>query len=185
MHLAIVGRAGALTTLVALTSCGRPAVENAPAAAPARKAGLWEQTLTRDGKAGRLGVLTLCFDAATDRKLSVFGRHFGSGDCQRSVTSDPDGVYHFASTCSLGAGMVVKSSGTASGVFGANYKVHSEVSVVGAPFELANGMHVIDISGRYKGPCPAGMRPGDASLGSGLKVNIDRLPQIAQAMTGS
>jgi len=184
MRLVIVRRAGALT-LLALTSCGRPAVESAPAAPPARRAGLWEQTLTRDGKAGRLGVLTLCFDAATDRKLSVFGRHFGAGDCQRSVTSDPAGVYHFASTCSLGAGMVVKSTGTASGDFGASYKVHSEVSVAGAPFEPANGMHVIDISGRYKGPCPAGMRPGDASLGSGLKVNIDRLPQIAAAMAGS
>jgi hypothetical protein len=28
------------------------------------------------------------------------------------------------------------------------------------------------------------MRPGDVSLGSGLKVNMDRLPQIAAALSG-
>jgi hypothetical protein len=47
-----------------------------------------------------------------------------------------------------------------------------------------NGMHVIDIAGRYEGACPATMRPGDVNLGSGLKVNMDRLPQIASAVTG-
>ena len=184
MRMAIVGRAGALVTLATLAGCGKPVSDGAAAAVPTRRAGLWEQVLTRDGKPGRLGVLDICLDAAADQKLSAFGRHFGEGKCERTVTRDAAGVYHFASSCNLENGAVAKTMGTATGDFGAGYSVHSEVNVSGAPFGPMNGMHVVDISGRYKGPCPSGMRPGDVSLGSGLKVNMDRLPKIAEAMGG-
>ena len=171
--------------LATLTGCGKVDGDAASSAAtPSRKAGLWEQVVTRDGKPGRLGVLTLCVDAATDHQLGVFGRHVAKGDCDRTVTRDAAGVYHFVSTCTLNNGTVVKTMGAASGDFASGYKVHSEVNISDAPFAPMNGMHVIDISGRYEGACPATMRPGDVSLGSGLKVNMDRLPQIASAVTG-
>jgi hypothetical protein len=170
--------------LAALTGCGKIDDGGSTAATPSRKAGLWEQVLTRDGKPGHLGVLTLCVDAATDHELGVFGRHVGKDDCDRTVTRDPAGVYHFVSTCTLSNGTLVKSMGTASGDFASGYKVHSEVNISGAPIAPMNGMHVIDIAGRYEGACPASMRPGDVSLGSGLKMNMDRLPQIASAVGG-
>jgi hypothetical protein len=182
------GRNGAafacVIALAALTGCGKFEGGGSSAAAPSRRAGLWEQVLTRDGKPGRLGVLSLCVDAATDHELGVFGRHVGKGDCDRAVTRDATGAYHFASTCTLSNGTLVKSMGTASGDFASGYKVHSEVNISGAPIAPMNGIHVIDISGRYQGACPATMRPGDVSLGSGVKVNMDRLPQIASAVTG-
>jgi hypothetical protein len=170
--------------LAALAGCGKVDGDGSTAATPSRKAGLWEQVLTRDGKPGRLGVLTMCVDAATDHELGIFGRHVGKGDCDRTVTRDPTGVYHFVSNCTLSNGTLVKSMGTASGDFASGYKVHSEVNISGAPIAPMNGMHVIDIAGRYEGTCPATMRPGDVSLGSGLKVNMDRLPQIASAVGG-
>jgi hypothetical protein len=140
--------------------------------------------LTRDGKPGRLGGLRLCLDAAADRKLAVFGRHFAKGECQRSVSRDADGAYHFNSTCRLDDGAVVDSRGVATGDFQTGYDVRSEIDVTGAAIDPMNGAHRIEISGRYKGPCPSSMRPGDVSLGSGLKVNMDRLPQIAAALSG-
>jgi hypothetical protein len=170
--------------LAALSGCGRVPEAGAAASTPSRKAGLWEQVLTRDGKPDRLAVLTLCVDAATDHKLGVFGRHVSAGDCDRVITRDPSGVYHFVSTCSLTNGTLVKSTGTASGDFAAGYKVHSEVDISGAPLPPMNGTHVIDITGRYQGQCPSNMRPGDVSLGSGMKVNMDNLPQIASAVGG-
>jgi hypothetical protein len=199
MRMARVRRAGGLATqarpgesaafacvivMSTLTGCGKVDGQGSAAAMPSRKAGLWEQVLTRDGKPGRLGVLTLCVDAATDHKLGVFGRHVGRGDCDRTVTRDAAGVYHFSSTCSLTNGTTVRSMGTASGDFGSGYTVHSEVNISGAPIAPMNGMHVIDITGRYEGACPATMRPGDVSLGSGMKVNMDNLPQIASAVSG-
>jgi hypothetical protein len=173
-----------VAALTALTGCDKFDTAGSSATAPARKAGLWEQVLTRDGKPGRLGVLTLCVDAATDHEMGVFGRHVGKGDCEKTVTRDASGVYHFASTCTLSNGTLVKSMGTAVGDFGSGYKVHSEVNVSGAPIAPLNGMHVIDITGRYEGACPAAMKPGDVSLGSGLKVNMDRLPQILSDVSG-
>jgi hypothetical protein len=173
-----------VAALTALTGCGKFDAGGAAATAPARRAGLWEQVLTRDGKPGRLGVLTLCVDAATDHQLGVFGRHIGKGDCEKTVTRDLSWVYHFASTCTLSNGTLVKSMGTAVGDFGSGYRVHSEVNVTGAPIAPLNGMHVIDISGRYEGACPSTMKPGDVALGSGLKVNMDRLPQILSDLSG-
>jgi hypothetical protein len=154
------------------------------ASTPSRKAGLWEQVLTRDGKPERLGALSLCVDAATDHEMGVFGRHLGKSDCERTMSRDAAGVYHFESVCTLTDGTVVKSAGAASGDFETGYKVHTQVNINGAPLAPMNGMHVIDITGRYQGPCPSTMRPGDVSLGSGLKVNLDRLPQIASAVAG-
>jgi hypothetical protein len=170
--------------LTALGGCGRIDGAASQASAPSRKAGLWEQVLTRDGKPERLGVLTLCVDAATDHELGVFGRHVGKGDCDRTVTRDAAGVYHFASACTLSNGTLVKTMGTASGDFGSGYKVHSEVNISDAPLAPMNGMHVIDIAGRYEGACPATMKPGDVSLGPGMKVNMDHLPQIVSDVAG-
>lgn len=181
------GDSAALACVIALatlTGCGKIDAGGSTAAVPSRKAGLWEQVLTRDGRPERLGVLTLCVDAATDHEIGIFGRHVGKGDCERTVTRDAVGVYHFASSCSLSNGTLVKSMGTASGDFGTGYKVHSEVNISGAPIGPMNGMHVIDITGHYEGACPSTMKPGDVSLGSGLKVNMDRLPQIASAVAG-
>lgn len=173
-----------VVAMAALSGCGKIDGDGSTAAAPSRKAGLWEQVLTRDGQPGRLGVLTLCVDAATDHEMGVFGRHVGKGDCERTVTRDSAGVYHFVSACPLSNGTVIKSMGTAMGDFSSGYKVHSEVNVSGAPFAPMNGTHVIDISGRYEGACPSTMKPGDVSLGSGLKVNMDRLPQILSDVAG-
>jgi hypothetical protein len=181
--MAPLARAGACAGLAILAACGRPSGEQA-AAPPARKAGLWEQSLTRDGQPGRLGVLRVCLDAATDSKFAVFGRHFAKGACQRSVTRTADGIYHFSSTCADADGATVKVMGTAAGDFATGYKVRSEVNVSGAALGSLNGMHEVDMTGRYLGPCPPDMRPGDVNLGSGLKVNIDRLPQIARAVGG-
>ena len=80
------------------------------------------------------------------------------------------------------SGAVVTSRGVATGDFGSGYEVRSEVAIKDAPFEAMNGLHSVTITGRYKGPCPPGMRPGEVNLGSGVKVSIDRLSQIAGAL---
>lgn len=185
MGKASFARASAIAvSLAAAAGCGKPTDGGVATAPPARKAGLWQQSLIRDGQPGRLGGLKICVDAATDHKLSVFGRRFNQSNCRRSVTRDPGGVYHFSSTCTLETGATAEAMGTASGDFGSSYTVHTEVNVSGAPIEAMNGMHEIKIQARYLGPCPTDMRPGDVYLGSGMKVNVDRLPQIASALGG-
>jgi hypothetical protein len=175
-------RAGAVVILATLAGCDKPAES---AAVPKRAPGLWEQVLTRDGKPGRLGGLKMCLDADADARMGVFGRHFAKGDCKHSITRDAQGAYRFSSTCRMEDGAVVISRGVATGDFKTAYRVRSDIDVTGAPFPPMNGPHEIEVSGHYVGPCPVGMRPGDVNLGSGLRVNLDRLPRIAGALAGS
>ena len=181
MRIAEVARVCAFGALVVLAACGKPADAPDAANAPMRKAGLWELKLTRDGKSGKLGWLKVCLDAATDSRLGVFGRHFAKGDCQRSITRQDDGAYRFSSTCTVGGGAVVATHGVATGDFNTGYTIRSDINVTGAPFEPMNGSHAITIEGRFNGPCPAGLRPGEVSLGTGMKVSIDQLSKLAGA----
>src|SRR4051794_3993155 len=65
----------------------------AAVAAPMRRAGLWEQTMMRDGGQAMgpmAGPVKLCLDATTDAQMHVFGRQFGRGMCQQqAVTRGP------------------------------------------------------------------------------------------------
>ncbi len=185
MRIVIFARAGAMATLASLAGCGKPVGESASTGMPTRRPGLWEQVLTRDGKPGKLGRLKICLDAASDLKLGVFGRHFAKGECQKSVSHDATGAYHFSSSCSLKGGELVSTRGAANGDFTSRYDVQSDISVSGSPVEPMNGTHAIHITGRYRGPCPAGMRPGEINVGAGMKINIDRLPTFLGGSVGS
>ena len=185
MRTAVIRTTATLTVVLALAGCDRKAGEASSTSIPARKAGMWELSLNRDGKPGRLGSLRACLDAAADSKLSVFGRHFASGDCRRKIDRDAGGVYHFSSTCTNANGATINTMGTATGDFQSGYQVHSEVNVSGAPYAPMNGMHMVDLSGRYLGACPGGVKPGDVALGSGLKVNLDQLQRLAEAVNAS
>jgi hypothetical protein len=181
MRRSTIAHVWAMAALASLTGCAKPASEPAGAAMPVRKAGLWDLKMTRDGKAGKLGALRICLDAATDERLGVFGRHFGTGACQRAITQEPGGVYRFESSCKLGNGATVATRGVASGSFDSAYDIRSDVKVSGAPFEPMNGDHEIAISGRFIGACPPGMNAGDINLGSGMKVSLDQLSKLAGA----
>jgi len=185
---------------LALSGCHKPSSANTanPAAAattppatpaasagafPARKAGLWVETMTRDGKTGPMGgSIKMCIDAATDAKLSTFGHQMGKSAChQQSTTRGPDGSYHFATTCTVGAAGTIVSNGSATGDFSSKYVIHDESNVSGAPVAAMNGRHVTEITATYQGPCPPDMVPGDMQMGEGMKVNINRLPRAGQA----
>ena len=147
--------------------------------APTRKAGLWEQTMMRDGKPamGPMGgKVSLCLDAEIGAKMHVFGRQMGRGMCQQqSLTRNLDGSYAFASSCDFPGGGKAVSKGTANGDFNSRYVVRSDSDVTGAPFERMNGDHTMEMTAVWKGPCPAGMKPGDMLMGNGMKVNMAQM----------
>lgn len=154
-------------------------------AEPTRKSGLWEQSMANDGKPMPLGKMRVCTDPTTDAKASLFGQKGAESMCSQHSTSRAlDGSYTFASTCNLGSGGVVTSKGTARGDFSTAYHVHLESSVTGASVEAMNGQHVMDMDGKYLGPCPAGVAPGDVVLGNGMKFNGAKLRGAAKALSG-
>jgi hypothetical protein len=178
-----------IALLALLAGCGKSGVANPPQSGasgpsshmPARKAGFWIQTMTHDGKPGRMGEMRMCIDSATDAKLSMIGRQLGKAPCPRTVTRRADGAYSFISTCKMGRAGVITSRGVASGDFSSSYRVHSESDVSGARFGPMNGHHVTDVEGRYLGACPPGMAPGDITI-SAFKVNLHKLAGIGGAL---
>lgn len=176
-------RGGARPAVSAPSTGGVPVSLTAP---PARRIGLWEQTLSRDGASpAMVGTLRVCIDAGSETDLSVFGTKLGKSLCrQRSVTRDSDGAYAFTSTCDMGEAGVATSAGTLTGDLSSHYQVHDESETTGAAVATMNGRHVTDINATWLGACPADMAGGDVILANGMKVNLNKLGAAAQAMSG-
>jgi hypothetical protein len=162
-------RAAAFTFLImaagaGLTGCGGPAqlsvAHHSEDPWPNRKAGLWAQTLTRDGQVARSHVALICLDGGPITDVATLGHRLGARDCDRSVVRDADGAYHFVSACSLGAGARMTTKGVASGDFTSRYQIDAEMGVDGAPIAALDGHHQLKLMGEYRGPCPAGAAPG-------------------------
>ena len=120
MRRALLILAGAM----ALGACHRSpdaAVTGAPEAQlPKRRAGLWQETVMRDGKPISMGRTRICADPRKDSKTSVFGRKLGHEICpNHAIVRDPDGAYSFTSTCDMGPAGKITARGRASGDFSA------------------------------------------------------------------
>ncbi len=170
--------------IAALTGCGRHdggASKTAGTTPGVRRAGLWRQTVVRDGRSTPLGPMRVCIDAATDAKMTMIGHAVGGSRCTRSSVKAPDGSITFHSMCSFGRAGVVESSGAVQSDFSSSYRLHAVSTVHGSVYGPMNGPHVTDISASYVGPCPSGMSPGEVIIGPGLKINLDRLPLAGAA----
>jgi len=192
--------------LAVLAGCSKPKTDaNAPAAAdagaavstggsasqtnilehmPARKEGLWIQTMSHNGAATSLGEMRMCLDAAADQKFGMLGRGMTNTMCQTAVSRGLDGAYAYSASCKMGAAGTVTSKGTITGDFSSAYKVHSESDVDMSGAGRPPRHSVTDVEARYAGPCPAGMVAGDMEMGHGIKFNINKMPNLGQAMGG-
>ncbi len=165
--------------LAALAACGRPShgVSRAgDTGTGLRRAGLWRQTVVRDGKPAPFGPIRICVDSATDAKMTMIGQAVAGSRCTRTVAKQPDGSMRFHSICAFGRGGVVDSTGAAWSDFSSSYHLHADSRVKGSIYRPLNGAHATDISARYVGPCPSDMAPGEIIIGPGLRVNLNRLP---------
>ena len=134
-----------------------------------RRAGLWEQRVS-DGNT--VQISRLCLDAATDTRLSLFGRQMNENQCQTHLmTRQPNGAWRISTVCDMGSGGRVTTSGLATGDFTSRYQIRFETSTVGAALEQMNGQHRLIVDAAYQGPCPAGMSPGEMELPGGRRIS--------------
>jgi hypothetical protein len=182
------------------TTASGPAPVAGPAAtvsnggAPQRRAGLWSQTISREGGQGpmaamsAMGGMKTCVDASTEARNAVLSHNINAGRMAGSHCAAPttgrglDGSWSFSSTCAMGDAGTITSKGTASGDFANAYHMHVETDISGARYGAMNGHHVTDIDGKWLGPCPAGMAPGDIELANGMKINAGKFAGAAAAM---
>jgi hypothetical protein len=158
-------------------------------ATPQRRAGLWEQSFSRDSHEISIGSMRLCVDPTSEARASVFSRgavmqRMPESHCTASTTSrGVGGSYSFSSTCPMIGGGTIITKGVTSGDFSTTYHVHIESDVRGAAYAAMNGHHATDIDGKWLGPCPAGMTPGDMEFGH-MRVSGGKLAGAAAALTG-
>jgi hypothetical protein len=173
-----------------------PAATASNGTTPQRRAGLWQQTISREGGQGSssamnaMGGMKICIDASTEAKSAMLSHNINAGRMASSHCAPPttsrglDGGWSFSTTCSMGEAGTITSRGTASGDFSSAYHVHVETDVAGARYGAMNGHHVTDIDGKWLGPCPAGMTGGDIELANGMKINAGKFAGAAAAMGG-
>jgi len=152
----------------------------APVAPPHRKPGLWEQKVSM---AGMNQVTRLCLDAAAEQKLSAFGQQATKDMCAKTrMARRLDGAWEIASECDMGAGGKTVTTGVATGDFASAYKMEATTVTSGASAPQMNGEHKMVMEATWKGPCPAGFKPGDMELPGGMKFNmIEMAPKTRPA----
>jgi hypothetical protein len=144
-------------------------------APPARKSGLWKQTITST-QAGAPAqppmTSTICIDPSVDRAVSVFGAGMGKQACTSNTITRTSAGYSFASVCQMGPGGTVRSQGSATGDFSKAYRVSMKSTTTGAAMAQMNGASATNVTAAWSGPCPAGQKPGDMVMPGGIKMNV-------------
>jgi hypothetical protein len=149
-----------------------PATASVPAvtAPPKRKPGLWEQTISMSEMTQKSSI---CIDAAVEQAMGWWGQQATKDMCpKQSITRALDGSWRIQSECNMGSGGTTVTNGVATGDFGSNYRMEAETVTTGASAPQMNGSHKMTLTAAWKGPCPAGMKPGDMQLPGGMKINM-------------
>ena len=71
---------------------------------PARKAGLWEMTMTFEGLGAPPQTMQQCIDAATDKAMQDMSQGVRGQGCSKRETKKVGDTIVFDSVCNMGAG---------------------------------------------------------------------------------
>jgi hypothetical protein len=117
-------------------------------------------------------VSRICFSDEVNKKMTLWGQQGGEDMCSSSSVTPTIGGWKFTSTCNMGSGGTIVSSGEARGDVGSHYVVEIKRSTTGASAPQMNGEHATTLEATWKGPCPAGFKPGDMELPGGMRINM-------------
>lgn len=168
----------------AKTGEAAPAVAAAPAgpvSLPHRKAGLWSQTMST---AGMKQTMKICFDNDTDAKMTAWGQAKSDHSCSKEAITPVPGGWKIDSVCEMGESGTIATTGTITGDFAGSYTMKMSSTTTGAKMAQANGTHEMEMTARYEGACPAGMKGGDmqiAGMPAGVNMNLEQMKAMAAA----
>jgi hypothetical protein len=154
-------KSGEAASATASASAPAAPASTGPITPPPRKAGLWVQTVTTEG---RTQEMKLCLDAATDKQLSAWGQQVSSDMCEKNVITPAPGGWHFESVCSGPGGGKSTTVGDATGDFGSKYTVKAKVTTEGSSMPQVNTSMDMTMQAAWQGPCPSSMKPGDMAM---------------------
>jgi Protein of unknown function (DUF3617) len=144
---------------------------------PSRKAGLWDMTMTFEGRGAPPQTMQQCIDAATDKSMQDMSQGMRGQSCSKREMKKVGNTIVFESVCGTGAGTAT-SHGVVSGDFNSAYtvKINSKREG-GPPIPNMPAETNMTVESKWLGPCKADQKPGDIIMANGMKMNInDRTP---------
>ncbi len=142
---------------------------------PARKPGLWEQSMQTDRSPSPI-VTKWCFDQASDRRMPVLPKGpRRAGFCSRFHIARNGGAYTVDSVCGFG-GTAITAHAIISGDYSSKYTIVSTVDIAGSSNPARNGRHKTTITMTYLGPdCGTDLGPGQMERPDGTVVDMAQL----------
>jgi hypothetical protein len=159
-----IWRVAAVAGWVALAGCGKAASVKGSPPAP-RRAGLWEQTVV---SAGRTQVTRHCLGVTSSVVAAIAE---GARSCTPARMTGTAHGFAIETTCDRGEGGVSLAQATVSGDPATRYRMELTTTVTGAAAPQVNGTRTSVTTAAWKGPCPAGMQPGDIDLPDGTRIH--------------
>jgi hypothetical protein len=140
---------------------------------PLHRAGLWQQTMTQDGTPNPNATSQICYDPASEVKISAMGDQFSSKNCPtKQIVHNSDGSWTMSGTCTFQQGWKTASRATLTGDFGTEITTTIDATTTGAPAPAMNGAHHTVLVQTWLGPCKPGQRGGDITTEDGSKMNM-------------
>jgi len=165
--------------LLPLASCGEPEVA---AELPARKAGLWEMSVTTtiQGRTPPAQVSQHCIDAETDKAMRALELRMRQGKCTGQGIRRKGGEFILDTQCRAGE-TAFTAHGVSTGSFDADYTTVLTVTRTASPeWPTMPPKMTITTAARWISACKIGQKPGDIVLPDGSKMNIRALPGMAE-----
>jgi len=139
---------------------------------PARKAGLWQMTMTFEGRGAPPQTMQQCIDAATDKSMQDMSQGVRGQNCSKREMKRDGNTIVFDSVCSMGAGTTT-SHGVVSGDFNSAYSIKINSKRAGGP-QIPNlpAETNMAIEAKWLGACKTDQKPGDIIMANGMKMNV-------------
>jgi hypothetical protein len=137
---------------------------------PPRKAGLWLVTMAMSGSGGMPARETrMCTDDSTEAAITAMGGNMMQGVCsKRDIKRNGDTVTG-DSVCQMGQTQMTSHSDTR---FTGNAAYHTDIKTRFDPPMMGRTESTMTQDGKWIGPCPADMQPGDVVMPNGMKMNV-------------
>ncbi|MGE5511531.1 MAG: DUF3617 domain-containing protein [Bacteroidota bacterium] len=152
---------------------------------PARKPGYWEIRMVTEKPAGAPEIVShVCIDPATDREIMEFGLRMSRKGCKRYEMKRQGKALVIDAECKMGPMKTVTHT-TMSGDFQSSYSVRMEGTTDGGILAGNKGPQPMLMTQSAKwaaAACPAGMTPGDISMGNGVKFNVKQLKGLQKLL---
>jgi hypothetical protein len=152
---------------------------------PTRRPGLWEVTITHDGRKTPPQTTQQCTDAEIDKFMHAFSGALSGDMCSKQEIKKVGATLVINATCQIGS-MKSTSQSVVSGDFTSNYTVKVTAKLEGVPAaaqQAAGG--TTTIQARWIGACKPGQRPGDITMANGQTMNIRDLRKIMDGSKGA